>query len=176
MVHRSSHPSPLLAAVALAAVACGGGSNVSNSSPRIDDVPLQSTTGDSAFTLDLANYVADRETDRARVPRSHEQLVSGAFPCLGAEMPIQDGLHRLFCAKPPVGSDAHRMTFIAGKQPGAGRNPSGPADETRCRHHDPARGRCEFPGVQCAECRSGRIRHLAIESRAIKSGQRSLFG
>ena len=62
MAHRSSHPSPLLAAVALAVAACGGGSNVSNASPRISDVPLQSTTGDSAFSLDLSSYVADRES------------------------------------------------------------------------------------------------------------------
>lgn len=61
MVPRPTHPSPLLAAVALTVAACGGGSNVSNASPRISAVPLQSTSGDSAFSLDLGAYVTDRE-------------------------------------------------------------------------------------------------------------------
>ncbi len=61
MAHRSTRSTYLLAAVALTVSACGGGSNVSNSSPRITAVPLQSTTGSAAFTLDLEDYVTDRE-------------------------------------------------------------------------------------------------------------------
>ena len=60
MAHRPTLHTLALAAAALA-TACGGGSNVSNASPRVGEVPLQSTTGDSAFSLDLANYVTDRE-------------------------------------------------------------------------------------------------------------------
>ena len=60
MDHRSKLTTHLLATVALLAAACGG-SNVSNASPRIDSVPLQATTGASAFSLDLAGYVSDRE-------------------------------------------------------------------------------------------------------------------
>jgi hypothetical protein len=51
----------LLATAALAAAACGGGSNVSNASPRITSVPQQVTTGNAAFTLDLGDFVSDRE-------------------------------------------------------------------------------------------------------------------
>jgi hypothetical protein len=60
MAHRSTLPSLALAVAALAA-ACGGGSNVSNASPRVDEVPLQSTTGATTFALDLGDYVSDRE-------------------------------------------------------------------------------------------------------------------
>ncbi len=61
MAHRSSVPTILLAPVALMAAACGGGSNVDNASPRVSAVPQQSTTGSSAFSLDLDSYVSDRE-------------------------------------------------------------------------------------------------------------------
>jgi hypothetical protein len=57
----SQHHLPLLVAVAVSVAACGGGSNVSDASPRITSVPQQSTTGDNAFSLDLATYVTDRE-------------------------------------------------------------------------------------------------------------------
>ncbi|MCU0864914.1 MAG: hypothetical protein MUC36_14080 [Planctomycetes bacterium] len=60
MVHRSTLYPQLLAAVALTFTACGG-SNVSNASPRVDEVPLQSTTGAGEFTFDLGGYVSDRE-------------------------------------------------------------------------------------------------------------------
>lgn len=51
----------LAVAGTLLATACGGGSNVSNASPRIQEVPQQSTLGGSAFTIDLSGYVSDRE-------------------------------------------------------------------------------------------------------------------
>ncbi|MCA8978204.1 MAG: hypothetical protein KDC98_25980, partial [Planctomycetes bacterium] len=50
-----------MAILALVASACSGGSKVTNAAPRISNVPLQSTAGGSSFTLDLADYVADRE-------------------------------------------------------------------------------------------------------------------
>jgi hypothetical protein len=59
MAHRSTLPSLAVAAAALAA-ACGG-SNVSNASPRVTEVPLQSTAGTASFALDLGGYVSDRE-------------------------------------------------------------------------------------------------------------------
>jgi hypothetical protein len=49
---------PLLA-VGLLLAACG--SNANNASPRISEVPQQSTTGTAAFSLDLGDYVTDRE-------------------------------------------------------------------------------------------------------------------
>lgn len=61
MVHRPTPSQLSLAAVSLFVAACGGGSNVSNASPRVDAVPQQSTTGASAFSLDLAAWVSDRE-------------------------------------------------------------------------------------------------------------------
>lgn len=61
MNHRPTPSTFLLAAVAATLAACGGGSNVSNASPRISSIPRQSTSGDSAFSLDLANYTTDRE-------------------------------------------------------------------------------------------------------------------
>ncbi|HEX5053160.1 MAG TPA: hypothetical protein VFZ65_15400 [Planctomycetota bacterium] len=60
MVQRSTLPLSLLSAVGLLAAACGG-SNVSNASPRISEVPLQSTAGGTMFSLDVGAYVADRE-------------------------------------------------------------------------------------------------------------------
>lgn len=59
MVHRCTPRTHILAA-GLLLTACGG-SNVSNASPRIGEVPQQSTTGSAAFNLDLAQYVSDRE-------------------------------------------------------------------------------------------------------------------
>jgi hypothetical protein len=53
----------LLAGLAFAVAACGGGSSVSNASPRVTEVPQQSTTGAAAFTFDLDEYVTDREGD-----------------------------------------------------------------------------------------------------------------
>lgn len=61
MVHRSTPTTLLLAATALLMGACGGGSNVSNASPRLGEIPLQSVTGGSALSLDLGTYVSDRE-------------------------------------------------------------------------------------------------------------------
>ncbi|MDO8348592.1 MAG: hypothetical protein Q7T30_00030 [Planctomycetota bacterium] len=61
MVHRSTLRSACFAAFTLCAAACGGGSNVTNSSPRFTEVPQQATTGGTPFTLDLSTYVADRE-------------------------------------------------------------------------------------------------------------------
>ncbi|MCA8952510.1 MAG: hypothetical protein KDE27_23565, partial [Planctomycetes bacterium] len=49
------------AAIALVATACSRGSNVSNAAPRISSVPAQSTLGGTAFSLDLGDYVTDRE-------------------------------------------------------------------------------------------------------------------
>lgn len=48
-------------ATCLCVAACGGGSNVSNASPRITEVPQQATLGGSTFSIDLADYVTDRE-------------------------------------------------------------------------------------------------------------------
>jgi len=61
MVHRSTSTTFLIATAALSVTACGGGSNVSNASPRIETVPVQSTAGGTAFSLDLGDYVTDRE-------------------------------------------------------------------------------------------------------------------
>src|SRR5262245_37441365 len=60
MAHRSTLPLVSLTFTFLAA-ACGGGSSVSNAAPRFTEVPLQSTAGGTLFTIDLANYIADRE-------------------------------------------------------------------------------------------------------------------
>lgn len=61
MVYSSNTRICLLASTALLATACGGGSTVSNASPRITEVPQQSTLGGTAFSIDLSTYVADRE-------------------------------------------------------------------------------------------------------------------
>lgn len=57
---RPTRSTCLVALTGLFAAACGGGSNVSNASPRIQEVPLQSSTS-GAFTLDLGGFVTDRE-------------------------------------------------------------------------------------------------------------------
>ncbi|MBZ0153936.1 MAG: hypothetical protein K8J09_20615, partial [Planctomycetes bacterium] len=59
MAHRP-HPSFLLGVASLAAVACSG-SNSTNAAPRLAEVPQQSVLGGQTFTLDLADYVTDRE-------------------------------------------------------------------------------------------------------------------
>ena len=61
MVHSSNTRICLLASTALLATACGGGATVSNASPRITEVPQQATLGGTAFTIDLSDYVTDRE-------------------------------------------------------------------------------------------------------------------
>ncbi len=61
MVIRPTLQNLLFAGVALTVAACGGGSNVSNASPRLAEVPQQSTSGAAAFSLDLGDYVTDRE-------------------------------------------------------------------------------------------------------------------
>src|SRR5262245_33606594 len=61
MFHRSVRATSLLAFGSLLVTACGGGSPVSNASPRISEVPLQYTPGGSEFSLDLADFVTDRE-------------------------------------------------------------------------------------------------------------------
>lgn len=61
MVPRPTPSSILCLAVAATLASCGGGSNVSNASPRVDEIPQQSTTGASAFTLELDDYLSDRE-------------------------------------------------------------------------------------------------------------------
>lgn len=60
MVPRSNCSTRLVALFGLLAAACGGGSNVSNASPRITEVPLQSITG-GTFSLDVGDFVSDRE-------------------------------------------------------------------------------------------------------------------
>lgn len=60
MAHRVLGP-VLFISLGLAAAACGNGGKVSNASPRIDGIPLQSTVGSTVFSLDLDDYVADRE-------------------------------------------------------------------------------------------------------------------
>lgn len=60
MVHRPTQ-ALLLATVAALVAGCGGGSTVSNASPRLTEIPLQWTTGDSQFELELDDYVTDRE-------------------------------------------------------------------------------------------------------------------
>lgn len=62
MLYSSNIRISLLATVGLLATACSDGRSVSNASPRIDNVPLQATAGGTMFTLDLKDYVADRET------------------------------------------------------------------------------------------------------------------
>ncbi|MCB9886424.1 MAG: hypothetical protein H6838_13090, partial [Planctomycetes bacterium] len=59
MVQRPSRPAVVLS-IAFALAACSGGGNTSNASPRITTIPAQTTTG-GTFTLDLADYVSDRE-------------------------------------------------------------------------------------------------------------------
>lgn len=61
MVSRPTPSSLLFLAVAASLAGCGGGSNVSNASPRVSEIPQQSTTGASAFTLQLGDYLTDRE-------------------------------------------------------------------------------------------------------------------
>lgn len=60
MASRSNRSTRLVALVSLLAAACDGGADVTNAAPRITSVPLQFTT-DAAFTLDLADFVSDRE-------------------------------------------------------------------------------------------------------------------
>lgn len=59
MAHRS-HQSILLGATALAVVACSG-STSRNAAPRLAEVPQQQVQGGQTFTLDLGDYVTDRE-------------------------------------------------------------------------------------------------------------------
>ncbi|MGK0153823.1 MAG: hypothetical protein ACI9SE_000771 [Neolewinella sp.] len=61
MIHSSKICTSLLAATALLATSCGSGGSVSNASPRITEVPQQATLGGTAFTIDLGDYVSDRE-------------------------------------------------------------------------------------------------------------------
>lgn len=60
MVPRTNGPTRLVALVGLLFAACSGGANSSNASPRLTEVPLQSTTG-GMFTLDVGDFVSDRE-------------------------------------------------------------------------------------------------------------------
>ncbi len=59
MVHQPRLPAITLS-LALSLAACGGGGSTSNASPRITTIPAQTTTG-GTFTLDVADYVSDRE-------------------------------------------------------------------------------------------------------------------
>lgn len=66
MVHRShSRPACLAlasaAAIAFVATACSNGGNSSNAAPRLAAVPAQSTAGGATFTIDLKDFVTDRE-------------------------------------------------------------------------------------------------------------------
>lgn len=61
MVQVSAFRPVVLTALGFLAAACGGGSKVTNGSPRVSEVPQQSTVGGTAFSLDLASYVTDRE-------------------------------------------------------------------------------------------------------------------
>ncbi|MCR9244833.1 MAG: PKD domain-containing protein [bacterium] len=66
MVHRIHFRSAGLAlaaaaAVALVAAGCSRDGSVSNAAPRITAVPAQSTAGGSPFSIDLDDYVSDRE-------------------------------------------------------------------------------------------------------------------
>jgi len=60
MVPRTNGSTRLVALVGLLVAGCSGGGSVSNASPRITAVPLQSTTG-GMFTLDVGDFVSDRE-------------------------------------------------------------------------------------------------------------------
>lgn len=61
MAHRPTPTTLLLATAALLVTACGGGSKLTNASPRLTEIPLQSTAGGTMFTLDLDDFVTDRE-------------------------------------------------------------------------------------------------------------------
>ncbi len=58
MFHRSTC---LLAAALVALASCSGGGSSNNAAPRLSSIPLQSVTGGSQLSLDLATYVTDRE-------------------------------------------------------------------------------------------------------------------
>lgn len=60
MVHRPTLTT-LLLATATTLAACGGGSNVGNAAPRIESVPPQLVAGGTPLSLDVADYVTDRE-------------------------------------------------------------------------------------------------------------------
>lgn len=61
MTHRNRTTFSLLIPSCLLVAACGSGGAVSNAAPRITAVPAQSTTGGTAFNIDLSAYVSDRE-------------------------------------------------------------------------------------------------------------------
>lgn len=61
MVHRSSFRLASVTALGVLAAACGGNAAVSNSSPRLSEVPQQAVAGGTEFTIDLADYTTDRE-------------------------------------------------------------------------------------------------------------------
>jgi hypothetical protein len=61
MTHRNLKTFSLLISSCLLVAACSSGGAVSNAAPRISEVPAQSTTGGTAFNLDLSAYVTDRE-------------------------------------------------------------------------------------------------------------------
>lgn len=61
MAHRSTTRVSFLAPLGCLLAACTGGHTVTNAAPRLSEVPAQSTLGDTVFTLDLADYVTDRE-------------------------------------------------------------------------------------------------------------------
>lgn len=61
-MNHHNHRRVLFLSLALAGAACSNGGNVSNASPRISTIPMQSTAGGTTFTLDLSTYVSDRET------------------------------------------------------------------------------------------------------------------
>lgn len=60
MVHRS-HQAQFLAAGLAALAACSAGGDTSNAAPRYSSIPQQSTAGGTAFTIDVGDYVTDRE-------------------------------------------------------------------------------------------------------------------
>ena len=62
MINSSNIRISLLAATVLAATSCSDGRSVTNASPRITDIPQQATVGGSTFSIDLSDYVSDRES------------------------------------------------------------------------------------------------------------------
>ncbi|MEZ6037842.1 MAG: hypothetical protein R3F29_10205 [Planctomycetota bacterium] len=61
MAHRSTTRVPFLTVLGCLLAACSDGSTIENAPPRLSAVPAQTAAGAAVFTLDLSDYVSDRE-------------------------------------------------------------------------------------------------------------------